>query len=654
VIKQVRLFFLLWFFGFLSLPGNGQVVHRDTAAISLEEVTITASRIPENAREFSRITRIISSREIESSPARDLAGLLEYIPDIDVRQRGPAGVQSDISLRGGTFDQFAILINGINFNDPQTGHFQLDIPVPLSMIQRIEVLPGSDVKSLGSNAYTGAINIVTGVPAAKSVHAGLSGGQYGYLHAGIDARNRSLKWWQQSGIEFRKSSGYRFNTDFNNLNGFFQTGYSHNRLNFSLLAGGLKKAFGANSFYSAKYPGQFEKTGSIFSAVQAAWSGRINIRQSLFYRQHTDEFSLFRSDPPAWYLSPNYHLSEAIGSKSDAWFTTILGKTAFGFEFRYESIWSTVLGEISKIPRIIHGIEGVEYTRFGSRNHFILSAEQQIVTGPVKWNGGVVLHDVQSVKNYLQVYPGLDVSYTVTRSLRTFLSLNRAFRLPTFTELYYKSPTNQGNAALLPESAWHAETGAEYQLNRFTARLIGFYRYASQSIDWVRQDNETIWHTENLGRIITSGIESGFSYSPVKIKGLLKFADHFDLGFRYYFQHHTVESYHSQYVLDYLKWKLTAGLTLKIARPVYFTANWVWQERNGTYTSTDGDQNMTEVDYKPFMVMDFRLSCKFRQIVLFAGCTNLFDTEYFDLGSVPQPGAWYQAGIEINLVGKAE
>ncbi len=653
MIKSFRHICLFGLLGLLAIPAFSQVVIQgDSALISIDEVTIMAVRIPENARQFTRIVKIISRKEIESSPARDLAELLEYLPDLDVRQRGPAGIQADISLRGGTFDQFAILINGINFSDPQTGHFQMDIPIPLSMIQRIEVLSGSDVKSMGSNAFTGAINIVTVAPEEKNARARLSGGQFGLLEAGIDAGSRFRNWWLQSGVSGQKSNGYRENTDFKKLNGFLQTGYSRNKVSLSLMAGGLKKAFGANSFYTPKYPNQSERTGTSFTAFQMEYRGRVNIKQSIFYRLHSDEFSLFRTDPPAWYKSPNYHQTQTAGSKSDVWLNTALGKTALGFEYRHELIRSTVLGEPSEVSWPIPGISGIEYTRSGSRDHFSLSAEQQVITGPVKWNGGVVLHEVRSVKNYFQVYPGLDISYTATGNLRTFLSFNRAFRLPTFTELYYQSPTNQGNAGLLPETAWHTETGAEFRLGGVTAKLIGFYRYASQSIDWVRANSETIWHTENLGQIRTYGMETGISFSPVKQAGLMKVLDHLDLGYRYYFQRHNVDSYHSQYVLDYLKWKLTGGMTLKAGNSFRLAANLVWQERNGSYTSYDAAQNMTEVDYKPFMVIDIKLSYRYKTVSLIAECTNILNQEYFDLGSVPQPGAWFKAGVEINFVRK--
>lgn len=636
----------------VAMPVVGQVKVADSIRISLEEVDITAARIPEKTRQSARINRIITRKEIELSPARDLAGILESIPDIDVRQRGPGGVQADISFRGGTFDQTAVLINGVNFTDPQTGHFQLDIPIPLSLIQRIEVLSGSDVKSLGSNAFAGAINIVTGVPEKKRVHALLIGGQHGLLEAGIDAANRSGRWYQLSGVGYQVSDGYRENTDFKNLTGCFQIGYNHKRLDISILAAGLKKAFGANSFYSIKYPNQFEQTGSGFTTLQAYLQGKVNFRQSVYYKLHTDEFALFRSNPPSWYIAPNYHLTQVAGSKTDAWFSSSLGKTAFGIEYRRESIWSTVLGNLSENTKRISGVDLVEYNHFGVRDHFSLSAEHQLITGKVKWNGGVVLHDVRAAKNYFQVYPGLDISYTASSTWRSFFSFNRAFRLPTFTELYYKSPTNQGNAQLLPETAWNAETGAEYHSGGFSGKLLGFYRFATQSIDWVRAVDETIWHAENLGRIRTWGIETGLTWSPVKTFGIAKSIEHFDFGYRYYFQHHQVENWFSQYVLDYLKWKMTAGLSVKIGEPFHLSASLVWQERNGTYTSFDQLQNMIEVDYKPFTTVDIKLSYKLKWITFIAECSNLLNQAYFDLGGVPQPGTWLKAGFELNLEGR--
>ncbi len=633
----------------LASPIFGQVKSGDTTRISLNEVAIKASRIPEDSRQSVRLTNILTRKTIQQLPASDLAGILRYIPDLDIRQRGPAGVQADISFRGGTFDQTAILVNGINFNDPQTGHFQLDIPIPLSMVQRIEILPGSDVKSLGSNAFAGAVNLVTGAPSGKNVNLRLQAGQYGYVNAGIDAGNVRKKWWQQGGIELVRSDGYRENTDFKTLNGFFQTGFRHKQFDLSMMAGGLKKAFGANSFYSPKYPNQFENSGSGLMALQLSVQGKVNVSQSLYYRIHSDEFTLFRSNPPSWYTSPNYHQTQIAGGKTDAWFSSKLGKTAFGLEMRHESIRSTVLGQLSEQTWPVAGSDSAAYNHFGSRSHFSFSAEQHIVAGAFRFNGGLVLHEVRSVKNYFQAYPGVDIGFIGSEAWRAFISFNRAFRLPTFTELYYKSPVQQGNSDLLPETAWHAEAGTVFNRGGFTSRILGFYRYASQSIDWVRTAEETVWHTENLGQIKTWGFETGLSWTPQTSGAIKKFIDHFNLGYRYYFQHHQAGDYLSQYVLDYLKWKMTTGFTLKVGAPFRLSANLIWQERNGSYTAYDSQNRITEVDYKPFMLVDLKLSYRIKRVTFIAECSNLFNTAYFDLGSVPQPGTWLRAGFVLNM-----
>jgi vitamin B12 transporter len=629
-----------------------QVVNRDTSKIRLNEVTITATRIPEASGKISRNATVLTHKEIETLPAKDLAGILEYIPELDIRQRGPLGVQADVSIRGGTFDQYAILINGINFNDPQTGHFSLDLPIPLSLVSQIEVLAGSDVKSLGANAFTGAINLVVTKPETSSLHAELTGGRYGYFHAGLDGRIRHAKWWQQGGAVLRKSGGYRPNTDFNTLNGFYQAGLDFHRWNLSFMAGGLGKAFGANSFYTPLFPGQYEKTGSVLGAVQASHHGRLNFVESLYYRRHIDEFTLFRKDAPAWYLSPNYHLSQIAGSKTDVRFLSPLGQTAIGLELRHESIRSTVLGERVEVPDEIPAFPGISLDHAGSRDHFSLSAEHLFETGPVSWNAGLVLHEVVSRRNYFQAYPGIGITYYPGKRLKTYLSFNRAFRLPTFTELYYQSPTNQGNPDLLPETAWHTEIGAEYRNGGFVEKYSVFYRDASQSIDWLRSPDETVWHSGNLGRIVTLGTESGLSWTPFAFPELHRVVDRIDFGYRRYFQHHSLDSLVSQYVLDYLKWKVTSGVTLPIGPAVRLTADLVWQERNGSYATYDANQNIIEIDYKPFMVMDARLSWKHNRFLVFVACSNVFNTTYFDIGGVPQPGTWYTGGMDFNLMGK--
>ena len=113
----------------------------EEASVELEEVEVTASRAPIARNQATKIVTVIPAREIATAPVTSIQDLLEYAAGIDVRQRGEGGTQADISIRGGTFDQIAVLLNGVNLSNPQTGHYSFDLPV----------------ESLGHRAHRGGI-----------------------------------------------------------------------------------------------------------------------------------------------------------------------------------------------------------------------------------------------------------------------------------------------------------------------------------------------------------------------------------------------------------------------------------------------------------------------------------------------------------------
>ena len=124
----------------------------------IEEVEVTATRAQVQSEAFRMVAQV-SRAEIESLPVENVADLLAYLPGVDIRSRGASNVQSDVSLRGGTFDQVLILLNGIPVSDCQTGHYSLNLPVSTALIERIEVLQGTAANLTG--AFSGAINIIT-------------------------------------------------------------------------------------------------------------------------------------------------------------------------------------------------------------------------------------------------------------------------------------------------------------------------------------------------------------------------------------------------------------------------------------------------------------------------------------------------------------
>ena len=100
-------------------------------------------------------------------------------PSIDLRQRAPNGVQGDLSIRGSTFGQTLVLINGMRVDDVQSGHHNMDQPIPIPSVERIEVLRGAGSTLYGADAVGGAINIITAPPKYTELRAGTTVGNDG-------------------------------------------------------------------------------------------------------------------------------------------------------------------------------------------------------------------------------------------------------------------------------------------------------------------------------------------------------------------------------------------------------------------------------------------------------------------------------------------
>ena len=158
----------LCFFFFVAFLSAQQT--KDSIATNrLNEVIVASGRIDLPLRENSRSIQVITAENIRQSGVTNVADLLQQVAGVDVRRRGVEGTQADLYIRGGSFDQTLLLIDGIKLEDAQTGHHTLNFALPLEVIERIEILKGPAARVFGQNAFTGAINIVT-----KSVVLGSS------------------------------------------------------------------------------------------------------------------------------------------------------------------------------------------------------------------------------------------------------------------------------------------------------------------------------------------------------------------------------------------------------------------------------------------------------------------------------------------------
>ncbi|MCD6346533.1 MAG: TonB-dependent receptor, partial [Bacteroidales bacterium] len=187
---------------------------------SIEEIEVRGQRVETTINQLSRVIAVVTRKEIERSPAQTIQDYLRFELGIDLRQRGPEGVQNDISFRGSSIEQVMILLNGIPFNDPQTGHFNTDIPIPLIAVDRIELIEEPASRYLGPNAFAGAINIVTKRKGEKLLAGEIRTGKYKYFNSELLLQNAGEKGSSLIAGSITKTDGYAPNTDYKAWQGY--------------------------------------------------------------------------------------------------------------------------------------------------------------------------------------------------------------------------------------------------------------------------------------------------------------------------------------------------------------------------------------------------------------------------------------------------
>ena len=625
-----------------SLPLPAQ---RDT--LHLQEVKVVGSQPQGPLPVSDRLVSVVSDTLLRGMPVMSLQEALLAVPGVDIRQRGPEGVQADLSLRGGTFDQVLVMIDGIKVSDPQTGHHDLNVPVPLSAITSVEVLKGGASRLLGPDAFAGAVNLVTALPQTSFLSTDVTFGQHGYYNAGIDGGGRTGLFSVSASLRHSASAGYRENTDFAITQMFLRGHYGNDRTSLDLLGGWLDKGFGANGFYSPAFPDQYERYRSGLGALRFTSGRRIRYEQSVYWRRGRDEFRLFRNrdEAPSWYKEHNYHRTDITGTELKVLVPERFGRTTVGLEVRQEAILSNVLGEPSADSVPVHGAEGVWYDHRKRRNIFSLYADQRIHTGPFSASAGALLNRTGDYD--WKLYGGLDMGYRVGQRWRFFAAINQSLRYPTFTELYYHSPVNRGNAALLPEEALTAEAGIRKEGMVLAGKAGLFYRRGSQLIDWIRITDTLPWLAMNHTRMNTLGAE--FS-GQLDIAAWRSNPAYWLLEIRFSYAFATADKesngYLSKYAMDYLHHQAALQIRNRLPGGIEATWQFILRDRAGSYQSYP---SAVITPYKPYFLANVRISYHIWMMRLFVDISNIFNTSYVDIGNLPMPGIWVKGGVKLKL-----
>lgn len=623
--------------------------------VEMNEVNVTGTRAPLTTSQQARMVTVLSRRDIEAAPVQSVNDLLKYATGVDVRQKGPLGALTDVSIRGGNSEQIAVLLNGINVCDPQTGHNAMDLPVSLTEIERIEVLEGPAARVYGTSSLLGAVNIVTRIPDQTSATAHVEGGSYGYLAAGARGNVSSERWRNQLSATYLRSDGYQrsqagtLNSDYRTGKAFYQGQYLDPDIDLQWQAGLSAKDFGSNTYYSARFDDQFEHTLKTFTALKGEnRRGALHFRPAIYWNHQEDRFELIRGSEAK--VPYNYHRTEVFGLNLNAYFDWLLGRTAFGAEVRNEDIVSTNLGDPLERKHAIHGTER-KYTNGLNRTNLQFFLEHNVALGPLTLSAGLTAVKNSQADMPMKLYPGVDLSYRLGSCWKLYASYNTSLRMPSFTELYYSVGGHKADRHLKPEELSAIEGGVRYATAAIEAKASVFYNRHRNLIDWISdgetdEEGATLWKSVNFGHINAVGAQASLRADIAKLWPGQRVIEQLSLGYTWLNQREdTPEGIVSQYALEYLKNKLAAQADFRLYRQLSLRVGYRLQHRMGGYLDATG----THHDYATYGLLDARLQWSATRWRAFVEGNNLLDKAYLDYGNVRQPGIWVIGGLSINI-----
>ncbi len=621
-------------FFLLQYPASSQ---EDT--INLSTITISDTYAPKTLKTTARVIQVIDKKEIASLPAQSVNELLSQVSQADVRQRGVGEIQSDISIRGGTYNQVLILLNGIMINDPQTGHHNFDLPVSLNDIQRIEILEGPASNLYGPYALNGAINIVTkSKDTTNSVFAKLAGGSFNSYSGVSSVKFRTGKAQQLISFGKSGSDGYRNNTDYQILHGFYQFILPVKRNKLAIQSGFNKKQFGANSFYTSAFPNQYEKTKTFFADAKFSGGQKLHYLPSVSWRRHYDYFVLKRYEPSFY---KNNHLTDVFQCEAPFYFTTKLGKTAFGTGIRKEIIYSTALGDTIE-PTISIPNDTGKYQLGTHRENIHFFLDHSYILKKFYINGGIMVNSFNLEKP--EIFPSLNMSYSFANYFKWFGLINKSVRYPTFTELYYPGLQNTGNPNLKPEKALSLESGIKYNKNSLSGHISFFKRYSTDVIDWIKKTDTSIWESSNITQLTTYGTSVSFSYLFKKTMSKNFTIKHFNISYQYINNEKNNSEYISHYAMEYLKHQLNLQLTSNLFKHLEWTITYHYNDRNGQYY--DADNRLK--NYKSYGIFSTKLTYSLKNIHFFTEIQNILNKNYINFGAIPMPERTVFIGVSVK------
>ena len=586
----------------------GASIGDETDPARLDTLQITASPVNTAASEAMRSVVVIGREEIERAAASTLADLLARQPGLSIQRRGAPGVQADLGIRGSSFEQTLILIDGVPIQNPQTGHHNLDVPVPLAHIERIEIVKGPGAIQYGGSATGGVVNLITRQPQGREMDAQAAIGS----HATRQFDARLADAW---GASTHGLSASALDSDGDNRAGpsdarirqaLYTGANTREAVRLDWGAGALDKDFGAWGFYSAEYPDARERTRSrlVWAGIEAG-RGAWRFTGRLHFDRHDD-----------WFLTRigardyiNEHQTQVAGFQSTLHREDASGVTAIGADLRRERLESNALHDHRR-----------------DKSSFWLLRHQQLGEH-TRAEASLSRAGFDDTRSHW--LPALALAHEFSPAWRGFAAAARSARAPSYTELFLATAANRGNATLRPETSDYAELGAEGAAGGHSLQLALYQRRTHDLIDWSRVPGSVAWIASNVEGYRGRGFEANWHWRPA-----LYWLDSLALGY------------------DRLRVSLDdAGREVKYAGQVP-SHTWLAQARMNLGANLNLDLDLRRPHYanqEPATLAGLTLGWQGKRLRVFVQARNLLDEDVVETGFAPIPGRWIGAGFGFTL-----
>ena len=586
----------------LAIPVSAQQAPAPAVPPAHDSIVVTGTYEPVSLDEVDRAITLLPVRS-SALVFNSLVDVLRLDPSLDLQERAPDGVQTDLSIRGSNFGQTLVMLNGIRLDDVQSGHHNMDIPVPIDSVSRIEVLRGSGSTMYGSDAVGGAINVITEPPATTEFRLRTAVGNYGINEQSASLAGVTGKFSGQVSFARDFSTGFEPDRDYRNLQ-FATLGHMDNSWGATdVTLSYMDHPFGADQFYGA-YP-SWEDTKTWFASVRQAIGKKTSA--SFAYRRHSDLFVLFRDQPQIY---ANHHADESYQAalrRDDSIATNT--ELHYGVEGLHESIVSNNLGLHARSRAAVYA--ALDF-RALHRFSLSISAREEVY------------------RSFSAAFsPTVAAGYWLAPKVKLRASASRAFRVPTYTDLYYSDPANRGNPDLRPERAWNYEGGVDWNpTSHVRADVTVFNRRERDGIDYYRTSPTSLWQALNINSLNFTGVEGAFRVAPSRTQ---------TIDFRYTWLNGTQDTIplgYTKYTFNYPTDSGVIEWQASVARKV-------------TFRTRIGVLNRRERD--PYALWDIDAAYSAGRLHPFLRMSNLTSTSYQEIQGVDMPGRTIIGGIELLL-----